>query len=143
MRVRGRALFLAVIGVSCGVSGGGSSAQGRTTVCDLARHPQMYRSQRVEVSGEFRGGLDRLLLSDRSCPNRPVALSISNDVAKQPDVAPLWSAIYREGSIGTVGKHISATVRGTYRYERREWPGGVLSVEGVRDLQVRRSPQGS
>ncbi len=133
-------LFTAIL--SCAATVVESSTKSRMTVCELAKQPQKYRFQNIEVSGEIKGGLDRLLLSDRFCPNRPIALSISNDVAQKADVAPLWSAIYREGSIGTVGKHIRATVSGTFGYERGEWPKGVLSVNRVRDLEIERVQSG-
>ena len=142
MRVSFRRVLLVLIWLGSTLAGEGV-AQSRTTVCDLARHPLKYVSRRVEVYGEIRGGLDRLLLSDRSCRRRPVAISISNDAVGRPDVAPLWSAIYREGNIGTVGKRITATVVGTFSYERGEWPGGVRTVEGVRNLEGKHLPAGS
>lgn len=131
--------FLVLIGLSSAAVADCSNAETHVNICDLASHLHEYRSRHVQVSGEVSGGLDRLLLSDSSCPNKPIALSISNDVAKEPRVAPLWSAIYREGNIGTVGKHIRATVSGTFGYEK-EWPGGILVVEDVRDLEVTLKP---
>ena len=138
-----RSFLFVMIGIGTAVVASEGIAQDRTTACDLARHTRKHLSHRVEVFGEIRGGLDRLVLSDYSCPGKPVMISISNEFANHPDVAPFWSAIYREGSIGTVGKHITATVIGTYSHKRGDWPGGVLSVEGVRDLNVELLPAGS
>lgn len=129
--------FVFLAGCGFMAAAGCTRAETNITVCDLANHPHQHQSHRVQVSGEVNGGLDRLLLSDQSCPNKPIALSISNDVASKPHVAPLWSAIYREGNIGTVGKHIRATVSGTFGYEQKEWPGGILTVEDVGELDVR------
>lgn len=115
---------------------GCSGAAARTTVCELAATASPHGSINVEVSGEVHGGLDRLLLSDRSCPTKSIALSISNSVVKRPSVAPLWAAIYRQGNIGTTGKSIHATVTGTYNYGASDWPSGVLTVEDVSGLEV-------
>ena len=105
-----------------------------TTLCKLARHSKSYSGQKITVSGVVHAGLDRVLLSSNQCPNQPVTLIISNAVAKRPDVAALWSAIYRQGSIGTVGKRISGTIVGQYR-SASEWPHREIVVEGVRDLR--------
>jgi hypothetical protein len=76
------------------------------------------------------------MLSDPTCPHDPVVLRIENRVAKQPDVSPLWKAIYRDGSIGTVGKKITATVTGRF-HSTLDWPNGEIVVGHVRHLRVR------
>ena len=122
--------------IAWGFLSGCASVPMRTTVCTLMTNVIQHDASHVVVSGEVHGGLDRLLLSDRSCPAEPIALSISNRVAGKPDVAPLWSAIYRQGNIGTYGKRINATVVCTFHYVTNEWPNGVLIVEDVRSLEV-------
>jgi hypothetical protein len=133
-------IFLALFGCGYVTVANCIGTEAPVTVCDLADNVHKYRSHQVQVSGEVIGGLERLLLVDGSCQNKPISLSISNNVAKNPHVAPLWSAIYREGNIGTVGKHIRVTVSGAFGYER-EWPGGILTVEDVHDLEVTLEPE--
>jgi hypothetical protein len=122
--------------IAIGLQSTACSAAVRASVCDLAAHQHRYRAAWVEVSGKVNGGLDRLLLSDRSCPSAVIAFVISNDVAKKPDVAPLWEAIYRQGNIGTVGKDIEATITGTVSAGKGGWPKVVLKVESVSALKV-------
>lgn len=135
MNLRSWAAVFAVAGLSCALVTGESVAQDRTTVCDLARTPKKYISHRVEVSGDVVGGVE-LILRDRSCPRTAIGISIF-EASGEPDVVPLWSAIYREGYIGTADKSITATLIGTYRYDRGAWPGGVLDVEHVHNLKVK------
>lgn len=122
--------------IAWGFLSGCGSVPMRTTICTLTTNVIQHEASRVVVSGEVHGGLDRLLLSDRSCPAEPVALSISNAIAEKPNVAPMWSAIYRQGDIGTYGKRIHATVVGTFHYVANDWPNGVLIVEDVSGLEV-------
>lgn len=109
----------------------------RATTCELSLKARTFTGHRIVVSGLINAGLDRMTLSDPACPKRPIALSIDNRVAKQPDVWPLWKAIYREGSIGTVGKRITGTVTGRF-HSTVGWPNAELVVEHVRDLRVER-----
>jgi hypothetical protein len=81
-------------------------------------------------------GVEALYLSDRSCPDLAVGIDISDEIAGKPDVAPLVSAIYRQGYIGTVGKRIRATIVGDYEGKRWKWLDGMLYVKAVHDLEV-------
>ncbi len=69
-----------------------------------------------------------------------MALVISNKLAKTTRVRPLWNAIYRQGYIGTVGKHITGTFTGSYEAHDTGRRVGTLTLYDVHNLQVQTEP---
>lgn len=113
----------------------------RATVCELSQHPERYASQHVEVTARVGGGGEHdLLLVDANCPKDLIALSIANDSIDKPDIKPLWTAVYREGFIGTVGKHTTGAFTGKYLPQDDVLMKGTLELESVRNLDVKLSP---
>lgn len=117
----------------------------QTTVCELAQHPQKYKSRRVSVSARVGGGGQHdLLIGDMSCPDELIVLSIPDKIIERSDIWPLWKAIYREGAIGTAGKHITGSFVGVYSDQDEEdkvpWLKGVITLEQIQNLKVQLPP---
>ena len=107
------------------------SSEVTASLCELAAGPDRYVSEKVVTSGRVSGGPHGVWLLDSSCPEGNLAVEIDNRVAKQPDVAPFWDAIYRRGMPGTLGKSITATLRGGYELDEGERRRGRLILLNV------------
>ncbi len=104
------------------------------STCDLRHYSKSLLGARVAVSGVVSAGLDDILVESPGC-NQPLILSIDNAIIDHSDVKPLWYAIYRQGYIGTVSKHITGTFVGRIG-ALSEWPFRQMTLEAVRDLHV-------
>lgn len=110
-----------------------------TDLCALVAQPAHFDHKIVQVHGIIRSdGIEHTVLVDGSCDHKGVALSISDEVASHTDAKALLDAIYREGPIGTAGKHIAATITGVFLSSPGGRPPRTLFVKSVSDLKVSR-----
>lgn len=108
------------------------------SLCEIASHPAQYNDTVVEFRASVGSdGIEHTGVSDPSCPTLGAALYIPERVAASPGIAQIENAIYRTGYIGTIGKHISALVRGTFVYTPGKQPARALVLMAASEVTVR------
>lgn len=108
-------------------------------LCTLATHAKQFDHKLVRVQGVVRSdGIEHTALLDESCPTKAAALSISYEDDAPPGAKGLFNAIYRDGQIGTIGKHITAVITGVFLSHPGKRPPRELVVKSVSDLKVSR-----
>lgn len=108
-----------------------------TDLCTLVSRPAEFDHQVVQVRATVQSdGIEHTGLIDDACQGKGVALSISNESAARPDVKQLVDAIFHQGRMGTIGKHITATVSGTFLSRPGNRPSRELILESVSNLKV-------
>lgn len=137
MKLLGR-IFLGVFVLpavaSCATTGKHSNA---TSLCTLASNGAKFDHTIVSFNAVIESdGIEHTALTDNACPGKGIALSITDKAAMQPTVKNLVDAIFRQGRIGTVGKHITATVSGLFLFTPEKIPRRTLVLESVSNLSV-------
>lgn len=108
-----------------------------TTLCEVVANAPKFNHTTIQFSASIESdGIEHTTLTSSSCSGKGVALSISDEVAKQHEVQQILDAIYRQGTIGTRDKSITATVTGTFVSTLNKFPSRTLILKSASDVHV-------
>ena len=136
------ALVVVVFLLVPGVVPGQEEKPKETDLCSVIAHPKQFHKKRVKINARVESAVIEggIWLEDASCKPHGVELSVPDSIRKHPEEHPdfkaLDDAILLQGSIGTVGKKITATFTGVFTFHSKR-PKLVLILEKVENLDVK------
>lgn len=137
MKLLGRIFLVTLVlpaVASCATTGAHSNATG---LCVLASNGVKFDHAIVSFNAVIESdGIEHTALTDDACPGKGIALSITDKASMRPTVKSLLDAIFRQGRIGTMGKHVTATVSGLFLFTPEKIPKRTLVLESVSNLNV-------
>jgi hypothetical protein len=107
-----------------------------TDICSISKQPKHYNKKRVRLRGQVEASMHGYAIFDSGCKSG-IRFRPSNVATEDPGIKALDDAIYRQGSIGTIGNTIIVALTGEFLRHSKDNPDFLLIIDKAEDLDVK------